>query len=208
MTTQQLPISLPPGWESDYDGTSERWFFIHRPTGFSQFFFPKAGDENTRVAELAQPQPTNGSLMNKMASMTISEITTIASPNTQPAPIQTAQPSGPQQQQQQAVPPVQTTSTPQPSSISQQSPSQGSPLARTVSGSVQRKAIPRRDSVQSQASTTSSQTAPQPVQQYQVLNSQTQSSTQFTQNVQNIQQGNLFGQGSTHRIRLLTLSVL
>jgi hypothetical protein len=184
----QHPNTLPSGWESDYDGTSERWFFVHRPTGFSQFFFPKAGDEN-RIAELAQPQPTNAtnnSLAIKMETMTISGNTNNDVPNPQ------IQPNS-QQQQQQGLPPVQPPSTPQASSVAQQTPNQGSPLARSVSGTIQRKAIQRRDSVQSQASATSSQAAPPPSQQYQALNLQTQSSTnQMMQNVQNIQGNWLF----------------
>lgn len=176
MATQQLPTALPPGWESDYDGASERWFFIHRPTGFRQFFFPKVGDEHTRVAELAQPQPTNGtngSLTSKMEAMTISVKAITASPIQQP--------------QQQAPPPQ---STPAPQSPGLQQNAQGSPLSRTVSQTLQRKAIPRRDSVQSQVSTHSGQSAhaaPQPAQQYQQFNSQ--STSQVVQNVQYTQQG-------------------
>ena len=191
MATQQLPTSLPPGWESDYDGNTERWFFIHRPTGFTQFVFPKAGDEHTRVAQLAQPQPTNGpangSLTSKMEAMTISGNINTTIPAQQPATTQ--QPP----QNNQSVPPVQPVSTPQAAPMIQQSP-QGSPLTRTVSGTVQRKAIPRRNSVQSQASQSSSQAATQtaPAQQNQhVPNSQLQSTTQMVQNVQNVQQGML-----------------
>lgn len=35
--------SLPPGWESDYDGS--RWLYRYTPTGLTQFAFPKPGDE-------------------------------------------------------------------------------------------------------------------------------------------------------------------
>ena len=195
MTTQHLPTVLPPGWESDYDGTSERWFFIHRPTGFSQFFFPRAGDENTRIAELAQPQPTSASLAIKMEAMNISknENPDVAVPNPPLVARQTAQPNNQQQQQGQIVPPIQLPSIPQASPLGQQSPSQGSPLARTVSGSIQRKAVSRRDSVQSQASTTSSRTSGQPTQQQQAINPQMQSSTTpHTQNTQNTQPGNSY----------------
>jgi hypothetical protein len=192
MATQHLPTSLPPGWESDYDGASERWFFVHRPTGFSQFFFPKAGDETTRVAQLAQPQPTNpanGSLTAQMEAMTISAKSNTTIPNQQATTIQQAT------QYVQAGSPSQPTSTPQAPPSAQQSPSQGTPLARTVSGTVQRKAIPRRDSVQSQASQSSAQSGSQPgqpIQQYQVFNSQTQSNTsQIVQNIQPLQQRKL-----------------
>ncbi|KAI1495953.1 hypothetical protein F5X99DRAFT_422496 [Biscogniauxia marginata] len=34
---------LPKGWESDYDGS--RWFYRYKPTGLTQFNFPKPGDE-------------------------------------------------------------------------------------------------------------------------------------------------------------------
>lgn len=34
---------LPPGWESDYDGT--RWLYRYAPTGRMQFNFPNPGDE-------------------------------------------------------------------------------------------------------------------------------------------------------------------
>jgi len=187
MTTQQLPTSLPPGWESDYDGTSERWFFVHRPTGFSQFFCPKAGDENTRIAELAQPQPTNASLNIKMEAMTISENPSTDVPNPQPSTATALSNT-------QIPPPVQAPTPPRPLSVSQQSqsPSQSSPLARSIGGSIQRKAILRRDSVQSQSSTISSQNSAQPTQQSQVLNSPTQSSTTYVlQNGQNTQPGRL-----------------
>ncbi|KAI1485725.1 hypothetical protein F5X96DRAFT_658352 [Biscogniauxia mediterranea] len=35
--------ALPKGWESDYDGS--RWFYRYKPTGITQFQFPKPGDE-------------------------------------------------------------------------------------------------------------------------------------------------------------------
>lgn len=185
MATPQLPTSLPPGWDSDYDGTSERWFFVYRPTGFSQFFFPKAGDELTRVAELAQPQPTDGSLTVKMEAMTISQNTNSMAPNQTVVTTQQPQQNTRSAQTQPASTPH-TTPSPQ----LQQSP-QGSPIARTISQTVQRKAIPRRDSVQSHVSTQSVQSAPaapQPAQQYQhVFNSQ--GTTQIVQNVQHTQQG-------------------
>lgn len=192
MATQQLPTTLPPGWESDYDGTSERWFFIHRPTGYSQFFFPKAGDECSRVSQLAQPRPqsTSSSLMLKMDAMTISENTSIAVPNQQATTIQQSH-----QNIQTAVAPVQHTSISPPVPIVEQN-SQGSPLARTVSGSVQRKVVPRRDSVQSQTSHSSNQSAGQitPAQQYQhALNSQAQlqNTTKAMYNAQDWQLGML-----------------
>ncbi|KAH9909504.1 hypothetical protein F4778DRAFT_775422 [Xylariomycetidae sp. FL2044] len=34
---------LPDGWEWDYDGA--RWFYRYKPTGLTQFNFPKPGDE-------------------------------------------------------------------------------------------------------------------------------------------------------------------
>ncbi|KAI5924057.1 hypothetical protein F4810DRAFT_143085 [Camillea tinctor] len=35
--------ALPKGWEWDYDGS--RWFYRYKPTGITQFQFPKPGDE-------------------------------------------------------------------------------------------------------------------------------------------------------------------
>ncbi|KAH6655160.1 hypothetical protein BKA67DRAFT_227808 [Truncatella angustata] len=34
---------IPTGWEADYDGS--RWFYRYKPTGLTQFTFPKIGDE-------------------------------------------------------------------------------------------------------------------------------------------------------------------
>ncbi|KAF2963262.1 hypothetical protein GQX73_g10306 [Xylaria multiplex] len=36
-------MSLPEGWQSDYDGT--RWLFRHEASGAEQYHFPQAGDE-------------------------------------------------------------------------------------------------------------------------------------------------------------------
>ena len=36
-------MSLPEGWESDYDGT--RWLFRYKATGTVQYHFPQPGDE-------------------------------------------------------------------------------------------------------------------------------------------------------------------
>ncbi|CAJ2507205.1 Uu.00g083910.m01.CDS01 [Anthostomella pinea] len=36
-------LGLPEGWESDYGGS--RWFYRYKPTGLTQFQFPKPGDE-------------------------------------------------------------------------------------------------------------------------------------------------------------------
>lgn len=41
--------SFPDGWESDFDG--ERWFYRYKPTGFTQYHFPKAGDESLGISE-------------------------------------------------------------------------------------------------------------------------------------------------------------
>lgn len=55
--TVQLQITLPQNWASDFDTVAERWYFIHRPTGFCQYLLPKTGDEITRAAELVPRLP-------------------------------------------------------------------------------------------------------------------------------------------------------
>jgi hypothetical protein len=194
-TVQQLPSTLPPGWESDYDGTSERWFFIHRPTGFSQFFFPKAGDEHTRLAELAQPQPSNGqhgSFMVKMEALSISGDAKSTIQSQQTALLQQVSPTPPTSAPQPALSPQPLSQSPpianpQPAQSPQlQQGPQGSPIGRTVSQTVQRKAIPRRGSTQSQVSTRSAQStqsAAQPALHVQPLN--LPSVQQNAQSVQN-----------------------
>ncbi|OBT83605.1 hypothetical protein VE02_07985 [Pseudogymnoascus sp. 03VT05] len=44
----------PPGWEADYDGETERWFYTHKPTGVRQYHFPKAGDEVELAAAMSR----------------------------------------------------------------------------------------------------------------------------------------------------------
>lgn len=46
---------LPPGWESDYDGT--RWFYKYKPTGQVQYHFPSEGDEFPDYVDEASPAP-------------------------------------------------------------------------------------------------------------------------------------------------------
>ena len=187
MMTQQLPSSLPLGWEPKYDGASERWFFVHQPTGFTQLFFPKAGDEKIGIPGLVQPQPTTPFLSTKMEAMNISGTAhTVELVQNQESPaMQTALPQYQQSHQQQFASPLPLRSNPHASAAGQHSLSQVSALARTGSNSIQRKPIPRRDSVQSQGSSSSSQTAPQPSQQYQVMSSHIPSSTaQYTQSIQ------------------------
>ncbi|KAL1841438.1 hypothetical protein VTJ49DRAFT_7053 [Mycothermus thermophilus] len=36
---------LPEGWDMDYDGNLQRWFYRYKPTGLTQYTFPKPGDE-------------------------------------------------------------------------------------------------------------------------------------------------------------------
>lgn len=49
----------PPGWEADYDGETERWFYIHKPTGVRQYHFPKAGDEVELAAAMSRIKAAN-----------------------------------------------------------------------------------------------------------------------------------------------------
>ncbi|KAH6691330.1 hypothetical protein F5X68DRAFT_201710 [Plectosphaerella plurivora] len=46
---------LPLGWESDYDG--HRWFYRFKPTGQTQFQFPKEGDEFPDFIDDLAPAP-------------------------------------------------------------------------------------------------------------------------------------------------------
>ncbi|PHH80921.1 hypothetical protein CDD80_5841 [Ophiocordyceps camponoti-rufipedis] len=48
-------VGLPPGWESDYDGS--RWFYTYRSTGHVQYRFPCAGDEFPHFVDAAAPPP-------------------------------------------------------------------------------------------------------------------------------------------------------
>jgi hypothetical protein len=56
--TTKFQTTLPPEWEPGYDQVIERWFFVHRPSGFSQYILPKAGDEVSRAAELVPRVPS------------------------------------------------------------------------------------------------------------------------------------------------------
>ncbi|KFY07424.1 hypothetical protein V492_07155 [Pseudogymnoascus sp. VKM F-4246] len=49
----------PPGWEADYDGETERWFYTHKPTGVRQYHFPKAGDEVKLAAAMNRSKAAN-----------------------------------------------------------------------------------------------------------------------------------------------------
>ncbi|KFY81155.1 hypothetical protein V499_00089 [Pseudogymnoascus sp. VKM F-103] len=49
----------PPGWEADYDGETERWFYTHKPTGVRQYHFPKAGDEVELAAAMNRTKAAN-----------------------------------------------------------------------------------------------------------------------------------------------------
>lgn len=49
----------PPGWEADYDGETERWFYTHKPTGVRQYHFPKAGDEVELAAAMSRTKAAN-----------------------------------------------------------------------------------------------------------------------------------------------------
>ena len=49
----------PPGWEADYDGETERWFYTHKPTGVRQYHFPKAGDEVELAAAISRTKAAN-----------------------------------------------------------------------------------------------------------------------------------------------------
>ncbi|RKU41345.1 hypothetical protein DL546_004742 [Coniochaeta pulveracea] len=46
---------LPDGWESDYDG--KRWFYRYKPSGITQFTFPKPGDEFPEYVDNFFPPP-------------------------------------------------------------------------------------------------------------------------------------------------------
>jgi hypothetical protein len=54
MSVSTVPTGYPPGWKSDYDGETERWFYIHTPTGVRQYHFPKAGDHIELAAALTR----------------------------------------------------------------------------------------------------------------------------------------------------------
>ncbi|KAM7198097.1 hypothetical protein V8F20_006342, partial [Naviculisporaceae sp. PSN 640] len=47
--------TLPDNWESDYNG--ERWFYRYKPTGFTQFNFPKPGDEYPEYVDTFSAPP-------------------------------------------------------------------------------------------------------------------------------------------------------
>ncbi|KAL2108571.1 hypothetical protein VUR80DRAFT_3621 [Thermomyces stellatus] len=47
--------SLPPGWDLDYDGS--RWFYRYRPSGLTQYTFPKEGDEFPDFVDAGAPAP-------------------------------------------------------------------------------------------------------------------------------------------------------
>ncbi|OAF60501.1 hypothetical protein VC83_03324 [Pseudogymnoascus destructans] len=49
----------PPGWEADYDGETERWFYTHNPAGVRQYHFPKAGDEVELAAAMSRSKAAN-----------------------------------------------------------------------------------------------------------------------------------------------------
>ncbi|PNY25644.1 Uncharacterized protein TCAP_04417 [Tolypocladium capitatum] len=46
---------LPLGWESDYDG--QRWFYMYRPSGHTQYHFPSEGDEFPDFIDSTAPAP-------------------------------------------------------------------------------------------------------------------------------------------------------
>lgn len=49
--------TLPDNWESDYNGESERWFYRYKPTGYTQYTFPKPGDEYPEYIDSFSPPP-------------------------------------------------------------------------------------------------------------------------------------------------------
>ncbi|KFX91430.1 hypothetical protein V490_05914 [Pseudogymnoascus sp. VKM F-3557] len=58
----------PPGWEADYDGETERWFYTHKPTGVRQYHFPKAGDEVELAAALSKTKAAAESKLKESPS--------------------------------------------------------------------------------------------------------------------------------------------
>lgn len=57
MGVATVPTGYPPGWQWDYDGETERSFYVHTPTGVRQYHFPKAGDELELAAALTRSKP-------------------------------------------------------------------------------------------------------------------------------------------------------
>ncbi|KFY31471.1 hypothetical protein V493_01079 [Pseudogymnoascus sp. VKM F-4281 (FW-2241)] len=57
--TSMSTSGYPPGWEADYDGDTERWFYTHKPTGVRQYHFPKAGDEVELAAAMSRTKAAN-----------------------------------------------------------------------------------------------------------------------------------------------------
>lgn len=50
--------ALPENWEMDYDGAISRWIYRFKPTGLTQYTFPKPGDEFPEfVGDVGGPMP-------------------------------------------------------------------------------------------------------------------------------------------------------
>jgi hypothetical protein len=152
----RLQITLPLDWASDFDRVAERWYFVHRPSGFCQYLLPKTGDEITRAAELVPrlpPRPVQ-TITTTMEAMSIvqdkqqSTFTTVVVQQTQtPTPMPDSQVvqskvSTPQQVQQVPIGPGNMLKQTAPATISS-----ATSIRRT---SVARKALPRQNNTPQQ----------------------------------------------------------
>lgn len=71
-------VALPQGWAMDWDHNTSKCLFVHEPTGFTQYEFPKHGDElkNISPAEVSQaaPIPSAPEPVNNDPPMHIAEL--------------------------------------------------------------------------------------------------------------------------------------
>lgn len=81
-------VTLPQGWVMDWDHNTSKCLFVHEPTGFTQYEFPKAGDELKNVNQVEVPQGTPISSapepVNTDPPMHIAELPTPEPPKTRP----------------------------------------------------------------------------------------------------------------------------
>jgi len=78
MSVSTVPTGYPPGWKSDYDGETERWFYIHIPTGVRQYHFPKAGDEIELAAALTRSKSDREAKLQEANKAAVSKNSTNA----------------------------------------------------------------------------------------------------------------------------------
>jgi hypothetical protein len=154
----QLQITLPLDWASDFDRVAERWYFVHRPSGFCQYLLPKVGDEITRAADLVPRLPLRAvqAITTTMEAMSIvqdkqqSTATTVAIQQTQtPAPITDSQVLQRKVSTPQQVQPVPLTTGNVPQSTAPVTLPNTTSIRRT-SGTVSRKPLPRQNSAPQQ----------------------------------------------------------